>query len=96
MVFGVIKWWYPSHKQEEVTNLFQKLENPTGAVGETVVFAAKGTKKGYVGQIFIKVTLEEVGQACADAARILGNYAGVEGYEGAVEVWGDVTEMKAS
>ena len=96
MVFVVLKWMHPSHKQKEVTEIFQKLENPAGSVGETVVFAVKGSKRGYIGQIFMKVVQEEVGKALADAARILGSYAEIEGYEYDIEVWADVTEIEGS
>lgn len=88
-----MRWWYPSHKQEEVAKVFQSLENPTGSVGETTVFAYTGSEKGIVGMIFTKVTGEKVGEALADAATILNNYGKIEGYEGNIEVWGDLTEV---
>ena len=96
MVFVVIKYWYPSHKQEEVAKIFQKnVETPPNIVGKSAAFAVKGSKKGYVGMNFIKVTKEQVGQAYNAAATLLGEYAGIEGYEAKIEVWGDVTEKLA-
>jgi len=90
MPFVVGRWWYPSHKQAEVAKIYQNLKYPE-QVGETVVVAQKGSKRGIVGMSFIKVPLENIAQAMVNMTTILQNYAGIEGYEGNVEVWGDVT-----
>jgi hypothetical protein len=92
MPFVVGKWWYPSHKAEEVTKIFQSLEQ-TERVGESVVFANKGSKNGVIGMSIFKVSLEDVGQAMAEMATILSNYAVVEGYEADVEAWADLTAV---
>ncbi len=95
MVYVVSKWWYPSHKQAEVAERYQKMvrEGRPESVGEVVVFANKGSKKGIVGMSFRKVAPEEIFAGMTEAVTILQNYAEIEGYEANVEIWGDLTEL---
>lgn len=99
MVYVVTRWWYPSHKQDEVNKKYQKALKdgpPEGVipVGELVVNGAqKGSKDGIVGMGFVKVAPEDIAQALTNAILILSNYSEIEGYEGNVEVWADITEF---
>ena len=94
MVYVVSRQWFPTHKAEEVTEIFQKInkEEVPQPVGEVVVFAGKGSRKGIVGMTFLKVTQENIAQGMQNAITRLQNYNKVEGYEWNVEVWADVTE----
>ena len=92
MPFVVGRWWFPSHKGPEVTKIYQNLKFPE-RVGERVAMAQKGSKRGIVGMSFVKVTPENIAQAMTNMATILQNFAGIEGYEGNVEVWADMTEV---
>ena len=95
MVFVVSRWWYPSHKQAEVLKTYQKTvaEGRPESVGEVVVFANKGSKRGIVGMSFRKVTPEKIAEGMTEAINILQNYAEIEGYEANVEIWADLTEV---
>ncbi|MFX0083108.1 MAG: hypothetical protein ACFE94_15270 [Candidatus Hodarchaeota archaeon] len=98
MPYVVARWWYPSHKQEEVAKIYQKRlqEPPEGLVpiGELAVAGAvKGSRRGFVGMSFTKVAPENIAQAMRNAGLITSLYNNVEGYEWNIEVWGDVTEV---
>ena len=95
MVYVVGRWWYPSHKNEEVNEIFQKVskEEIPNPVGEIVVFALKGSRKGFVGMNFVKVTQENLAQGMQNATTNFQNYNKVEGYEWNVEVWADLTDV---
>jgi hypothetical protein len=95
MVYVVSRWWFPTHKQEEVANIFQKTvaEGRPESVGEVVVFASKGSKKGAVGMSFRRVAPDKIAEGMTEAITILQNYDKVEGYEYNVEIWADLTEV---
>ena len=70
-------------------------ENPPNPeVSELVVFAATTTKEGYKSVAISKIKEGKTQQAIERAYNILRNYAGIEGYEFSVEIWGDVLEMQ--
>ncbi|MHA2400018.1 MAG: hypothetical protein ACXADU_14180 [Promethearchaeota archaeon] len=100
MPYVVARWWYPSHRAEEVAKIFQKRlkDGPPEAfvagIGEPAVGGAyRGSKGGMVGMSFTKVAPGDIAQAMVNAASITSLYNKVEGYEWNIEVWGDVYEQ---
>ena len=94
MVYVVSRWWFPTHKREEIAKVFQKVfaEERPEPVGEVVVFSSKGSKNGVVGMTFRKVAPENIAAGMREALTIMANYDEVEGYEYSVEVWADLME----
>jgi sugar phosphate isomerase/epimerase len=95
MVYVVMRWWFPTHVSEETNKVYQKAvkDGFPKPVGEVVVTGAQNiTREGVVGMSFVKVAPEEISQAMTRAFNIMAPYAEIEGYEFAVEIWGDITE----
>lgn len=95
MVYVVMRWWYPTHVVAEANKVYQKAvkDGFPKPVGQVVVTGAEHlNKEGAEGMSFVKVSPEEISQAMTRAFNIMAPYAEIEGYEFAVEVWGDLTE----
>ncbi|MHA2398722.1 MAG: hypothetical protein ACXADU_07515 [Promethearchaeota archaeon] len=102
MPYVVARWRYPSHKAEEVNEIYQKRikDGPPEAfvpgIGEFAVPGAfKASENGFQGISFTKVTPENVIQAMANVATITSLYNNVEGYEWDLEVWFEIPQQPA-
>ena len=97
MVYLFVKYWYPSHKNEEVVALGQKVlkENPRDPeVSELVVFSGVPRKDGYEAVAISKVKEGKINQALKRAYNLMMKFAVIEGYEYAVEIWVDLLEAQ--
>jgi len=99
MVYVIIKTFYPSHKDEEVTQVYQeafKKYPPDPSLSEHVVpVAVRATEKGIESmniQKLKKGAFDEVTKRIMGAMAMFHN---IEGFEYSVEVWSTLEESLA-
>ncbi|MFW9949487.1 MAG: hypothetical protein ACFFKA_05115 [Candidatus Thorarchaeota archaeon] len=100
MVYIVIKTFYPSHKNEEVTQVYQEVFKkypPDPSLSEHVVpVAGRGTEKGIESmniQKLKKGAFDEVSKRIMGA---MSMFHKVEGFEYSVEIWSTLEESLAA
>jgi len=99
MVYVIIKTFYPSHKEEEVSQVYQetfKKYPPDPSLSEHVVpVASRGTEKGIE-----SMNIQKLKEGAFDevSKRIMGAmtmYHKIEGFKYSVEVWSTLEEALA-
>ena len=100
MVYVIIKSFYPSHKAEEVAQVYQEMLKkypPDRSLSELVVpVAGRATEKGIEGMSIQKLKEGKFDEVAKRTMAALAMFHKIEGYEYSVEVWSTLEESLAN
>ena len=99
MVYVIIKSFYPSHKVEEVTQVYQEMLKkypPDPSLSEHVVpIAGRGTEKGLEAMSIYKLKEGKFDEIAKLIMGAMAMFHKIEGYEYSVEIWSTLEESLA-
>jgi len=100
MVYFIIKSFYPSHKAEEVAQVYQEMMKkhpPDPSVAEHVVpVAGRATDKGLENMSIYKLKEGKFDEMAKRVMAVMAMFHNIEGYEYSVEIWSTLEESLAS
>ena len=100
MVYVVIKMFYPSHKAEEVLQVYQEMSKkypPDLSLAEYVVpVAGRATEKGLESMSIYKLKEGKFDEIAKRIMSVMEMFHKVEGFEYSVEIWSTLEESLAS
>ena len=99
MVYLIIKSFYPSHKAEEVTQVYQEMLKkypPDLSLSDRVVpVAGRGTEKGLESMSVQKLKEGKFDEVAKRTMLSMAMFHKIDGFEYSVEVWSTIEESLA-